>query len=377
MVEKQLFQIIRYFVNNEPVTDKLDWFEVWSFAKKHSLEQFVALYMNKLSEELKPNTELQNEIYTHYALLVAIHVNQKVAVSRIHSVLETLKCYHLFMKGTVTKKRYDIPFYRSMGDIDFLYQESQHNQVKRALLENGFTGYAEGRKNDFYFCKPYVCVEAHRQLVPSDSSYYSYCSRVWQRAHAASGCQYCFEMSLEDELIFNIIHLAIHFLEGGAGIRFILDVFIYNRYQMRTQYIERELEELDLLEFYHNILDLANSWFGDRPGTEISERIGQFVLNNSTFGTVKNSSSLAVRDGRLRYIRKMAFPSFNEMSSIYPWLRKRKYLLPIAWIIRGFRTQKNKKGTIRTQLKKASHGDVNLGRDLYAFYKECGLRGTL
>lgn len=264
-----------------------------------------------------------------------------------------------------------------MGDIDFLYQETQHDQVKQALLENGFTDYREGRKNDFYERKPYVCVEAHRQLVPSDSRYYSYCSRVWHRAHVASGCKCCFEMRLEDELIFNIIHLAIHFLEGGAGIRFILDVYVYNRYQMDTSYIERELIELDLLEFYHNISDLANNWFDDGEETEISRKIGQFVLDNSIFGTAKNSSALAVREGRLRYLRRMFFPSFNEMSSLYPWLRKRKYLLPIAWIIRGFKALKNKKKTIRAQLSKTRQGDVKLGRDIYEFYKECGLRGKL
>ena len=377
MVEKQLFQIIRYFLNNEPVTVELDWPGVWAFAKKHSLEQFVALYMGKLSDELKPNSELQNEISIRCASLLAKHVNQKVAVNNIHSALEGMKCYHLFMKGSVTKKRYDNPFYRSMGDIDFLYQESQHDQVKLALLENGFTGYKEGRKNDYYYRKPYVSVEAHRQLVPSDSSYYSYCSHVWQRAHIAGGCQYCYEMNLEDELIFNIIHLAIHFLEGGAGIRFILDVYVYNRYHMDTQYIEGELKELELLEFYHNISDLANNWFGDGKETEISRKIEQFVLNNNTFGTSKNSSALAVRDGRWRYLRKMLFPSFNEMSSLYPWLRKRKYLLPISWIIRGVRAQKNKKKTIRAELKKTRQGDIKLGRDIYELYKECGLRGTL
>ena len=377
MIEKQLFQIIRYFLNSEPMTDKLDWPSLWSLAKKHSLEQFVALYMNKLPEELKPNGELQDEISKRCASLLAIHMNQKVAVGSIHSALETKKCYHLFMKGVVTKKRYKDPFYRTMGDIDFLYQESQHNQVKLALLENGFTGYREGRKNDFYYRKPYVCIEAHRQLVPSDSSYYTYCSRVWDRAQVSNGCKYCYEMSLEDELIFNIIHLAIHFLEGGAGIRFILDVYVYNRHHMDTQYIERELKELELLEFYHNISNLADSWFGENKETNISKKIEEFVLNNNTFGTMVNSSALAVREGRWRYLRRMFFPSVNEMSSLYPWLKKRKYLLPIGWMIRGFKAQKNKKGSIRCQIKKAMKGDAKLGRDIYAFYKECGLNGRL
>ena len=62
MVEKQLFQIIRYFLNNEPVTDTVDWSRLWILAKKHSLEQFVSLYMKQLPEEQRPDKELQNVI---------------------------------------------------------------------------------------------------------------------------------------------------------------------------------------------------------------------------------------------------------------------------------------------------------------------------
>lgn len=377
MVEKQLFQIIRYFIKGDPVTIELDWANVWSLAKKHSLTQFVALYMYKLPEEQRPKEKLQSVISSHYASLLTQHVNQKKAINDIHSTLEKMECYHLFMKGSVTKQRYANPFYRSMGDIDFVYKDSQHEKVKLALLKNGFTDYKEGRKNDFYYRKPYVCVEAHRQLVPSDSSYYTYCSSFWQRAHITRGCKYCYEMNLEDELIFNIIHLAIHFLEGGAGIRFILDVYVYNEHNMDTKYIERELTNLNLLEFYHNISDLAENWFGEGEETEISKKIAEFVLNNGTFGKLEYSSALAVRNGRLKYFSKMCFPSFNEMASLYPWLKKRKFLLPVAWIIRGLKVQKYKKGTIRNQLIKASQGDIKLGRELYAFYNECGLRGTL
>lgn len=93
------------------IDEPLDWLNVWSFAKNHSLEIFVALYMKKIHEELRPNSELQSEISTHCATLLAIHGNQKAAVASIHSALERMKCYHLFIKGTVTNKRYEKAFY--------------------------------------------------------------------------------------------------------------------------------------------------------------------------------------------------------------------------------------------------------------------------
>lgn len=377
MVEKQLLQIIRHFLNNEPVTDEIDWHHVWKLAKVHSLVQFVYRYMYRLPSGKRPEDKLQKEISNYHAETIARQINQDAAIGKIHSLLEARECPHMFIKGSVTKQRYLNPLYRSMGDIDFLYQEMQHELVKSILLENGFSDYKQGRKNDTYYLKPHVCVEAHRQLVPSDSSFFPYCSNVWKRAHLKVGSKYCYEMTVEDELVFNIIHLAIHFLEGGAGIRFIIDVYVYNHLQMNFEYIKKELEKLDLLDFYRNISDLAENWFGNGEATEISEKLSKFVLENGTFGTKVNSSALAVKDGRWKYLKKMCFPSYQEMTSIYPWLNGKSILLPISWLIRGFGVLKNKKGKLQRQIKKTKSGDKLLGRELHAFYQECGLRSKL
>jgi hypothetical protein len=377
MVESQLFQVIRYFLNNDPVTEELDWQKLLKFAEKHSLAQFVYLYMNHLPKGQRPDAEMQRCIVRSHSYIVAKQISQNAAIEDIHSALEENGCFHLFFKGSVTRKRYKDPFWRSMSDIDFLYQESQHKIVKKALLEKEFSGYVEGRKNDTYYCLPHVCVEAHRQLVPSNSSYYSYCAKVWERAHLAEGCKYLYEMGVEDELIFNIIHLAIHFLEGGAGIRFILDVYVYNQLEIDFQYVEHELSEIDLLDFYKNISVLAENWFGSGEKNELSEKLADFILENGTFGTSENSSALAVSEGRLRYLRRMCFPGYEEMTSIYPWLNGKAILLPFAWVRRGVGVLTQKTEKLNAQIIKTKQGDRKLGKELHRFYRECGLRGTL
>lgn len=377
MGEDQLFQIIRHFLNKEPVTCEIDWPRVWLLAKKHSLSQFVALYMYELSSEEGPKEELRRTIASDNALLLTRQVNQDLEVQKIHDVLEEQECPHLFLKGSVTRRRYAHPFYRTMSDIDFLYREEQHERVKAALLANGYTDYQAGRKNDTYCCKPYVCIEAHRQLVPSDSSFFAYCSHVWERAQLEKDCKYLYALRPEDELIFHMIHLAIHFLEGGAGIRFILDIFVYDHLQMDFDYVERELTKLDLLEFYRNVSALAENWFGQGQKTRISEKLACFIMENGTFGATEHSAALAVEEGRWQFLRRMCFPSYTEMCSQYPWLKNRKLFLPAAWIIRGFGVWKNKKGMISSQMKKARSGNKRLGKDLHAFYRECGLRSSL
>ena len=99
---------------------------------------------------------------------------------------------------------------------------------------------------------------------------------------------------------------------------------------MDSGYVRGELMKLDLLEFYQNVSALAENWFGNGKATELSERLADFVLGNNTFGTKENSYALAVKDGRLQYLLKMFFPSYMEMTSIYPWLNGKRILLPIC-----------------------------------------------
>ena len=121
MVETQLFQIIRHQTNNEPVTCDIDWPRVWSLAKKHGLGQFVSAYMNQIPAEHKPEGKLQSAIARYNALMLVYQINQDVAVKDIHSALEAKECYHLFMKGIVTKHRYKASVQRSVLSVNGRY----------------------------------------------------------------------------------------------------------------------------------------------------------------------------------------------------------------------------------------------------------------
>ena len=378
MQESQLFDVIKNVIKDEPLDgSSLNWEALIRVAKRHSLLAYVALYESRLPEQERPAEEIHDLLKQRYAAEQAKAVHQMLAINDISNALEKNEVYHLFLKGSVTRDKYPTPFLRSMGDIDFLYKETQHEVLKETLLASGFDNYREGRKNDTYSRKPYVCVEAHRQLVPSDSSYDDYCERVWERSKIKDGYRFRYEMSAEDELVYNLIHLAIHFLEGGAGVRFILDVYVYNHLSLDKEYVENELQKIDLLDFYHNVSDLAEYWFGSGTSNSIVEDLSAFVLNNGVFGSSENSAALAVKDGRIRFIQKVCFPSYAEMKSMFPWLKGKKLLLPYAWAVRGVRALKNRKGSVQGQFDKASKGNQQKGKSLEKLFNDCGLTGKL
>ena len=180
-------------------------------------------------------------------------------------------------------------------------------------------------------------------------------------------------MSVDDELVFNIVHLAEHFKEGGAGVRFIIDVYVYSQIKMGNDYVERELKKLGLSEFYHHILILANYWFADGEGSELTEKLADFIMGGGIFGDNENAAALAVEEGRAKHLIKVCFPDYKSMKSMFPWLNGKGILLPYAWGLRGVRAIRHRKENINRHMIQVRTGNTEKGKAIKQFYSECGL----
>ena len=371
----ELLRIVASQLNNTVcVTDIADWNKLLRFAKKQGLLQYVALYAQVLSAEAQPDESIQYYLFSVLSQETVCSVNQLDAVADMQREMEKNGIYNLAVKGAVTKRRYPDEVMRSMGDIDLLYKPEQHHVFKTLMLSLGYGDYQEGRKNDTYSRPPFVTVEAHRELVESGSEYSDYYKNIWNMARPKSGMEYTFEMSVEDELVFNIVHLAEHFKEGGAGIRFIIDVYVYSRIDMDKEYVDQELNKLGLIEFYHNILTLANYWFADGESSELTEKLAAFIMAGGIFGDSDNAAALAVEEGRARRFFKVCFPDYGSMKSMYPWLEGKGILLPYAWGLRGIRALRHRKSNVEIQIYRLRSGNTDKGKEIRRFYTECGLR---
>lgn len=360
--------------NSSAIEQANNWKELVSLAKKHGVLQCLAYYVGAIKEEHKPDKSTCDYLYSVLLQESMRSQNQFYAVDVIQKTCEESRIDTLVVKGSVTKKRYSDPLFRSMSDIDVLYKTEQHNEFKKAMLSLGYTDYREGRKNDTYNMPPFISVEAHRSLLANESEYYEYYSDIWNKCKLKEGCKYTYEMSLEDEFIFNVIHLAEHFRHGGVGIRFIMDIFVYDNLDFDRDYFENELKKLNLYDFYLNISALAKYWFSDGESTDLIEKLSDFVLSNGVFGTKGNEAALYVSKGRFPFFLRTCFPKYEDMKSMFLWLEGKKYLLPYAWILRAFNSLRYRKHNVKAQFLKAKTGDKNKGRELIAFYNECGLK---
>ncbi len=366
MSDNQFLALLRNRLADAPPPTGVDWAEMVSIADRHEL----LFFLEKYSEDMP--AQLADSLEQKWVSLMAQHLAQMQAVEDMQTALEKAGVDHLFFKGTVTKKRYADPMLRTMGDIDVLYRPSQQTAFRAVMEAMGYGDFQAGRKNDTYWKRPLVCVEAHRRLIGADSRYAGYCDGVWERAKPVPGLSHGYEMAVEDEFLFNLIHLAKHLSEGGAGVRFILDVFIYHHLPMDEAYLERMLEELNLTRFHTVICELADHWFAGGECSEPARKLGAFILQSRVFGSVRVDAALQIQQGRLAYIWRTCFPGYREMCSMYSWLGGKPLLLPVAWGMRGV-TLLFRRGRAAGVFRTVCSGNKQAGRELQALYRSCGL----
>lgn len=360
-----LIQYIRAALHNKSISVPADA-DVITLAQKHQV--LLLLYMATQSPDL------QNQ----FNLSVAQSVNQEYSMDELIQYFEQHGLYMIPVKGICTKKRYSDSVLRMMGDIDILCKPNQTKAIHLAMRSLGYENNVEGRKHDSYSRPPYVFVEIHRDLVDGDNEFYSYYRDIWKRCKPRTGYHCIYEMSLEDEYIFNFVHLTIHFKSGGIGLRFLVDIYVYENLNIDRDYLEKELDKLDLLIFYRNIRSLALYWFGTDEEkahvvfTNTLQELGDYIFSGGLFGSRRNHVNLNAGQGKIASFFRTCFPGYASMRSMFPWLRP--VLLPYAWVLRAVRVIRYRSGNVRAVLESSMSGDAKSGKKLMKFYESCGLK---
>ncbi len=391
MYDKQyLIQIIKYLLNSDAAEDVLllppeglDWHELIKIAERHcvdSLLYYVALEIpDKLSGEVVESLRKK-------AIRAAVtDIKQRAEAESLLEQFEAKGIFCMPVKGINTKAYYLKSEWRTMGDLDILYKAEQHKEAKALLLEMGYTDFASGLKHDHYKKKPFVNLEMHRELVPANTMAESYYSDVWKKAKVRDGYNYVFQMNLEEQYIYTMIHLLEHFKNGGIGIRFVMDIYVFSRQeQMDREYVEGQFRRLGVLKFTSYMEGLAQRWFGNLDilgNSDVEDfwkELETFVIEGGIYGQSTHARDIVIeREGRKGYFRRMVFPNYKSMISLYPWLNKRRYLMPVAWGIRIVRTVLFRKESLYTGVQTLKHGNMQRGKVLLEFYEKCGVENTI
>ncbi len=321
-----------------------DLAEVLGIAKCHGVD--VMAYYGAILCGVNKNTEVMREESKCVYQGILISEKQMEAIRQIMDAFEAHGVIHMPLKGALLKSLYPHAEMRRMGDADILINCDQYEIIRDIMKELGYEEKYESN-HELVWEKVPVNIELHKYLIPSyNKDYFQYYGDGWKLAVPMDGYSFRCKMNACDEMVYLFTHFAKHYRDAGIGIRHLVDLWIYRKHNpdMNEKYIRRELEKLQLLEFYDNILNTLSVWFEDCRGNEKTEFITQVIFSSGEYGRAHNSnlSSMvkSTKKGqsaqavKWKRVFSALFPGYTEMSKVYPILKKFPILLPFMWVAR-------------------------------------------
>jgi hypothetical protein len=321
------------------VPENVDWRQFIGLSMRHTAAPLVydGMQKNGSWEMLPPPAKkLLTDAYHTAIFQDAQFVHLK---NTLGEKLTAAGVAHIFLKGASLKKDYPEPALRTMCDLDILVHTEDYSKIDKIAKEMGAES-EDGDGNHHSFRFPgRLEVEFHPNLVHHDSPVGKDINPGWQYASEEGN-----DLTPEGFYLNTVCHLADHFAAGGAGVRFIADIWVcrnLRKPQPNWEMVNAELRRFGLLDFAQNIEALARCWFGDGEETVLLQELGDYILSEGQYGNVnqaiRNAAALSSGESGASALGKRIFPSKEDLESKFPWCKGKPILLPAAWCARCVR----------------------------------------
>lgn len=353
----------------------LDWDVVFEYAKKHRIIPVLYFSIQKLPDEVKSDISYISHYELAYKSNLVDDANRENEIHIITNLLSEINVDYILLKGSVTKHFYPNTSMRMMSDVDILYRNVDSKELKNLLESNGYTQTKSTPKDAMYLSSnQLVKIEMQQSLIDDGfTDWLEYLDTIWDRCKRESENEYI--MTPEDFYIYHIVHMAKHFINGGIGLRHILDTWVIKNHfkKMDLEYIKSILARLRLNTFEEQIDTLCKYWFEDCVSfdQESTNLLAEYIFANGAFGNIVQQSVNESSAG----IKGKIFPNKEMMANYYgDTVVKHPITIPFYWVkLSAERLLKNPKKT-KNKLKSISNISDETKERTYKLFEKCGLK---
>ena len=345
------------------VSEPIEWGALFKLATYNNVLPFVYDRINKFSTEFDIDNRyilyMKNWIIRNSSKQIRMHdrLNEIVDIFELKQI-----DYHI-LKGTILADLYPNPEYRYSCDIDIHIYESQLDEAMNAFENIGYTYNPEyNSESDYKFYTPEnYMIELHVELF---SKFYEKHKNIFGNINLKSPKYAVFQkisgrsirtLAPNGFLIYLICHITKHFIGSGINIRYLMDLSIYiNKYmdELDFKYIFDILKQLEIDTCVMSFLYICRDYLGMDEMPFTIPKFDETVIDILLYDIVEKHLYFDPTDslskysydkmyGRLLYYRnnkkialKMIFPSAQAINKQFSYVKKHKFLLPIAWIHR-------------------------------------------
>lgn len=362
--------------NTTPSTpdESLDWDVVFKYATAHRILPVLYFSIQKLPEDSKVKIANLKQYELAYKANLVDDANRENEISIIKKLLAVNNVDYILLKGSVTKHFYPDTSMRMMSDVDIIYRNTDSKEIKSLLESNGYTQTKSTPKDAMYLSSnQLVKVEMQQSLLDDGfTEWLKYLDTVWDRCDKQDNE---YTMTSEDFYIYHIVHMAKHFINGGIGLRHILDTWVIkNHYNdMDKGYVQKVLDELNLNTFDKQIDTLCTYWFEDTipANKEDINLLSDYIFANGAFGNIKQQSVNETANGAKGKI----FPSKEMMANYYGEnITKYPVTIPFYWVRLNVERLFKNPGKTKNKIKSMSDISDNQKEKTRQLFDICGLK---
>lgn len=348
--------------------EEYNWEDMVSLARDNNiLPIFVESASKYASYAERP--EYTNEL-EETMVAVATQVKRTEAFLRLYGELSKVGIYPLVIKGLICRQLYGkLCDHRPSADEDILIRPEEYWKAKEVLVANGYAPclkvdtenkLEELQEVSFIHPVEKLHIELHLNPIGKENDTHIRLNQHFKnvfdnyREVEIQGITVR-TMSHSDHLLFLIIHAFKHFIGSGLGIRQLLDILLYQeRYGSEVDFHEmyETLKELKVIAFYSDMVHIGNMYLGFQMKAPLEPRCPEELLENmiesGTFGTRNEAEKMAANAMRqvsgvhskdktgnaVVMVGRIIFPSMEYMKFQAPFLEKKPWMLPIAWVKR-------------------------------------------
>lgn len=354
--ERQFLHIAKAAVSGgELPAENVDWPAIFALANQQKLLPIVFEAVRKT-----PAAEENAALFAVTKQQVIGQVlNQTVRASAFAALYQTLRAaglHPIVVKGQLCSRLYPLKDHRISADDDLYTPDAEFMACHEQFLTNGLRTDTPADElataDEVSYTKngSPLYIELHRHLFDSAEDAHDELNHFFADLNPVE-IDGLLAMPPHEHLLYLLLHAYKHFVRSGIGLRQFCDIGLWAweyHDEIDWQRLHEKCESVHAATFAAAAFRIARDYLGidfDLPTPWDASIDVEPLLHDTLCGGVYGSNDLtrlhsstvtlnavkSSRKGRKSTVLRTIFPEKAYLESRYPYLKKRPYLLPVAW----------------------------------------------
>ena len=373
--------------------EKVDWPAIFTLANQQKLLPilFEAARKTPAAEE---NAALFAVTKQQVIGQVLNQTVRSAEFSDLYHKLRSAGLHPIVVKGQLCSRLYPLKDHRISADEDLYIPDAEFMACHKQLLANGLTTdtppdeLASADEVSYTKNGSPLYIELHRHLFDSAEDAHDELNHFFVGLNPVETDGFL-AMPPHEHLLYLLLHAYKHFVRSGIGLRQFCDIGLWAleyHDEIDWQRLHDQCASVHAATFAAAAFRIARDYLGidfDLPMPWDASIDVEPLLHDTLCGGVYGSNDLtrlhsstvtlnavkASRTGEKSSVLRTVFPKREYLERRYPYLKKRPYLLPVAWVQRiAHYASEKQAGT-----DNSASGSIKLGKERIELMKRYGI----